>query len=741
MGSITDQLLSGDIGQAKKPEQKKSIVDQLLEAGPGFEPQKATIGGEETVAPVYTGRERTGAISTITNEPITRPVDVQPGQQPGFGTMVETGLVDDPGTQMDILSKRMGIPRERFGTAGGQIVYRGDDGKLYPAMPGGRTPGGYKKLGAGMVSHSPEIALGTLGAAAGPFGAALGAAGGAGIRKGIGSLAYNEPQEIWGEGYIPDLGSNIGRIGVAAGTAALGEKLLGGGAIRAHDLAKGRKGAALMKAAGRSREQINPAEVKEIEMLGRKHGVDLITPQTTRNPELVGTFNLLGDMPETAEKVYGIRRKQFEQINDAIGNYLDSIAPSTTTPGEAGRRAVEASQGALGAPKQAARKASKAYYDEAKQLRGIDVSPTMEKIDGLMEAAPRGGAEQKALKRIRNMITRKGKDAEGNPIEIPEDRVAVLDKIKKEINSMWKKDPQTAPDKEAQGAINSVLDDMLTSIDEQAPVYGQARGAYAEKMQDLGAEELQKSKLGQVAKLEGDKAEKAAHTLFSPGQSSPEAVEIAKEGIVRHGGQDAWDELLRVHVQNNLDKIKETAGGTGIQNIGGLLRKKLFGDPQQRKIMKAAMTDQQYQNFDDFMKVMDRAGLILQKESATATRQVKIEDLKQKAEIPFVSAILKTAAYPMRTPLKTGIDKFHDWLFTERNKHLLDLMSSPKAAKQLQSMLQLKPGSQKFLRQLGTFLSTSGAVPVKRDLELSRSQVPPPPPLQGIPGLPPRGQR
>lgn len=731
MGSITDQLLSGNIGQEKKPKQKKSIVDQLLDAGPGFQPTKATIGGKETVAPLYTGKEPTGAISTITNEPITRPVDVKPGQQAGFGAMIETGFVDDPGTQMDILSKRMGIPRDRFGVVEGKIVYMGDDGKMYPAMPSGRTPGGYKRFAAGMVSHSPEIVLGTLGASGGPFGAALGSIGGAGIRQGVGSLVYNEPQKTWGEGYIPDLDSNIGELVVAGGTAALGEKVLGGGAIRAHDVVRGREGAALLKAAGRSRAQINPAEVKEIEMLSRKHGIDLVTPQTTRNPELVGTFNLLGDMPETAEKVYGIRRRQFEQINDAIGDYLDSIAPSTTSPGEAGRRAAEASQSAVDAPRQAARKASQAYYDEAKQLRGIDIAPTVEKIDGMLGATPRGGAEQRALTRIRNMITRKGKDADGNPIDVLEDRVAVLDKVKKEVNGMWKKDPQSAPDKEAQGAINAVLDDMLSSIDKQAPVYGEARRAYAGKMQDLGAEELRKSKLGQVAKLGGDKAETAAHVLFSPGQSSPEAVAIARQGIVSQGGEEAWNGLLRVHVQNALDSVKETMGGSGIQNIGGRLRKKLFGDPQQRKIMKAAMTKEQYQNFDDFMKVLDRAGLILQKESATATRQVKIEDLKRRAEIPFVSSALKTLAYPMRTPLKTGIDKFHDWLFTQQNKNLLDLMSSPKAARQIQNMLRLKPGSQKLLRQLGTFVSTSGAVPVRQGLARSRTPDSPPPASPG----------
>lgn len=732
MGSIVDSLLSGNINQ-EKPKKLVSIVDQLLSGAtmpPGTKGVVADVGGQQQLGVMQTGQEPTGAISTITGKPITEPAGTQSPQQVGFGTMLETGIVDDPGTQMDILSKRMGIPRDRFGIAEGQIVYRGDDGILYPAMPGGRTPGGYKKLGANMVAHSPEIILGTTGAAAGPWGAALGAIGGAGIRKGLGAALYDEPQEIWGEGKLPDLDSNIGRMAVAGGTAALGEKYLGGGIIRGHDAVLGRKGAQLTKAAGRGRERINLPEVLEIEMLGKKHGIDLTTPQTTRSAELVSRFNMLGDYPETADRVFGIRKKQFDQINNAIGEYLDTIAPPTTTPGGAGRRAVEAATEAVGAPRKAATKASQKYYDEAKQIRGVDIGSTVEKVDALMDVAPRGSAERRSLQKIRNMITRQEKDASGNLIDVPEDRIASLDKIKKEINGMWEKDPKTAPDKEAQGSINAVLDDMLTSVDEQVPVYKQARDAYSSKMKDLGAEELQKTKLGQVAKLEGDKAEKAAHVLFSPSQSSPEAVAIAKEGIIREGGEDAWNELLRVHAQNALESVKETASGSGIHNIGGKWRKKLFGDPQQRKNLKAAMSKQQFENLDDFMKVLDRAGLILRKESETATRMISGERAKREAEIPFISAGLKTMAYPLRTPLKTAIDKFHEYLFIQRNKGLIELMDSPKAARQLKRMLQLKPESQTLIRQLGTFLSTSGAVPVKRDLELSIAPTSPPPMIQ-----------
>ena len=86
--------------------------------------------------------------------------------------------------------------------------------------------------------------------------------------------------------------------------------------------------------------------------------------------------------------------KQYGQINKAVNDWLDSFAPPTTTPGEAGRRGIEAAKGAMEAPYQAARGASHKLYEEAKQIRGVDISPAVEKIDSLLGEAPAGGMER-----------------------------------------------------------------------------------------------------------------------------------------------------------------------------------------------------------------------------------------------------------------------------------------------------------------------------------------------------------
>lgn len=687
-------------------------------------PVRTDIGGEPGMYPLYDPQQPTGEISTITGKPIMEPSPVRPHQQAGFGTMVETGIVDDPGTQMNILSKRLGIDRERFGVVEGQIVYRGDDNVLYPAQPGG-----FKQFGAEMVAHSPEIALGTLGAPAGPVGAALGAIGGAGMRKGAGSLLYDEPQKVWGEGKLPDLDSNIGRLTVAGGTAFVGDKYLGGGMVRGVDRTKGAQGIRLIKAAGRGREQIELPKVQEIDMLAKKYGIDLIPPQTTKRPELIEEFKRLSGMPETADAAGQVLDKQKSQIYDAVAQFLDSFAPATTTPGTAGRKAVSAAEKAMEAPAKAAQKASKDFYRQAKQIRGVDIADTMKTVDGLIDQAPRGSAERKSLEKIKGMITRETEDATGKAIKVPEDRVLVLDKVKKEINAMWKQKPYDAPTAEAQVSINKVLDDMLTSIDDQVPVYAQARKTYQDTMKAMGADELTATKIAELTRLSGDKAEDAARKLFSPTQSSPDIVKETKRLMLKHGEKSGWDELLRVHLQNSFDSVKETATG----NIGAALRKKVFGDKQQQKILKAAMTKQQYRNYEDFMTVLDHAGVIFGGiGSPTATRQEGLRRARRAAGLPLISTAIEFAKQPTSVPfLRRTAEGLEEFLFRGHNERMMKAMSSPEAAKQLQAMLRLKPESQKLIRQLGTFLAVSGAVPAKRGLERSATPETPPPTIRG----------
>ncbi len=680
MGSVTDQLLSGDIGGQDKEKPRRSVVDQLLEGGPGVKGTKATIGGEEGVYPLQTGREPTGAISTITGEPISRPVDVDTGQKPGFGAMVEQGFVDDPGTKMDILSKRMGIPRERFGVAEGKIVYLADDGKLYPAMPSGRTPGGYGRLGAGMVSHGPEIALGSLAAPAGPGAAFLGAAGGEGIRKSIGNLAYGEPQTISG---------NVKDMAVAGTLGAAGEKLARTG-IGLHDVARGRKAAGLMKLAGREVERMNPADVRRIKGMADDLGIELWTPELTRSNELAARFRLLGDLPVTADKVGQLRMKRYKEINDAVQNWLDSFAPPSTTAESAGREAVGAAKEGIGAAKAVRQAKARPLYKKAyKTTLDEDVA------EGLMgDPAIKG-----AVNRVRKdpVYSRELKSVDENNLQ-------VFDLAKRQIDDQIKAAQRKGNNNRAR-ILQESKDYLVEVLDETSPDYKKARQVFGDESEAVEQLTGKKQTVGKLASLEGNDIEKAADYAFAPSKSSPEVVRRVKEVVKKRRGKKAWDALLRTHLKGKLRDVAKTDTG----NLGGQLRKKLFSDLDQREILQEAMTPTQFKNFENLMEVLERTAITTGQESTSIPRAFSASQMSEEAG-GFLGKAQRVVSHPLYS-WKRGISDWRARLRSEKyQEKLLDAMTDERTTGQLQRMLQLKPGSRKFLTQLGTFLAIVGGI-------------------------------
>ncbi|HUU53031.1 MAG TPA: hypothetical protein VMW44_00145, partial [Candidatus Bathyarchaeia archaeon] len=625
---------------------------------------------------------------TITSKPEMKPVPVDV-KRAGFGTLTQAAIVDDPETKLNILSKGMGIPRERFGMVKGRPVYQGDDGILYYVTPKNEK---LKGMAAEQIAHSPATVLATVGAAAGPAGAGLGAIAGESIRKITGSLIYKEPQKPL---------ETLKDLAVEGGLAYVGTKYLGGGTIKAIDRSKGKAGATLIRLAESERKWMKPHEIKRIDELAKKWKIQLFSPQTTKSNELIARFNLLGDLPVTADKIGRARLKQYAEINDAVNKWLNTFGKATTTPRGAGEKGVEVAGKAIQRAKDARTLAAKSQYDEAMKVKGLDISGTMSEIDTMLKTAPRGTPEQRSLNRIKTMLTRTAKDAKGNEIKIPEDRLEVLDKVKKAINGMWKKDPKSAPEINEQRSINKILESMLSKIDEEVPIYKEARKIFQEG--SPAVTRLTKGKVGEIAKLQGDKIENAAKMIFSPSQSSPEIIASAKPQIIKQGGQKAWDALLRVHLkQRYRDTVK-----TGTQNIGGQLRKKIFGDIDQREILKAAMSKPQYKNFNDLMEVLERTGLTAGKESTTVPRLVSAAQLSEEAA-GLSGKVMRAVAYPLYTGKRIIVD-FRLKLKSEKYMDMLaDAMIAPETSKQLQTMLQLKPGSQKLIQQLSAFLTLVG---------------------------------
>ena len=713
MSDIATDILEGNIG--KKQEKKKTpSVDLATEILEGLTPFQAKIGGETGVHFLQMEEEPTGKVSTITTKPEMKPVDVDV-KRAGFGTLTQAAIVDDPETKLNILSKGMGIPRERFGIVKGRPVYQGDDGILYYVTPAKEN---LKRILAEQVAHAPATIMGTFGATGGPWTAALGAAGGEGLRKALAALVYKEPQTAL---------RNIKDMSIEAALAYGGEKVVGRGTIRAMDVTKGRQGARLIKAAGRGRERISLTETKQIEALGKKHGITLLPPQTTRSPELISRFNILADLPETADRIGGVKRAQAEQVQKAITKMLDSIAPPTTTAETAGMAGVKAAKTGIQAAKTVrANKAAPLYKKAFESDTRVNIKPIIDIISDELQTA-KGEIRSQLLKAkdllMKPDITGKAKpqvsklvDASGKPLTkviIPEWDTTLkgLHAAKMQLDDIIAGARQTGLGNTVKRNYTKIREALLAQMDTASPDYAKARKIFSGESEVFEQLAGKKRMIGRLAKLEGDDVEKAAGLLF---RSSPEIVKKARPVIVKYGGEDAWNALLRTHLQKSFESIKETVTG-GVTNLGGRFRQKVFGDISQRNILETAMTKAQFKNLEDFATVLDRTGLILGRESTTATRLIQLEKFGGMG-----AQIAKGVAYPLHTWKMTVYNKVMNILGGRYSENLADAMLSPKAAKQLESMLQLKPGSQKLLQQLGTFVTLVGGGHLLRESEKKR---------------------
>lgn len=629
----------------------------------------------------------------------------EPADPASFSAEFSAGLTSDPQAKIIEYAQARGISPDRYGIEDGEIFYRDDDGKFYYETAQKKTriapgidisPGKLKRAAAGIATHIPEIVLGTLAIPGGPGAVAVASAGGSLIRSGAAKLFTEDPTtpagialKAGGAGAIGGVGEIPARIGIGL-----------------RQISKGAKGARLARGAGRDRLRMSAVETQRMEALGRKYGIKLFSPQTTGSSELIARFNFLGDIPVTQDMIRKGKMKQLAETDAAIKRYVDTFVSPKTTRLKAGEKVVELAKAQIRKVKGIRSKITKPYYDEVKDVVGVDISSTMGKIDGLLDEAPRGSSEYAAINKVKKMLQREIADPEGKVLLVPEDRLKLLDKVKKSINSKWKKDWQKAPEIETQNELNGILKSMLAETDKISGAYAKARKLHGKASPMV--EKFTKGRIGELAKLEGENIAKAAKVLFNAQDLTPEILLRAKRSILRQkGGQEAWDNILGIHMRAKISGIKETVTG-GTANIGGWFRQKMWGDPAQREMMKVAMNPKQFETLEEFMEVLDKTSLITGKESATASRLISAQKMQAEAT-GQIGKFIERSTRVMVTR-KRQIGDYINTIRTEKfQENLAEAMMSDRAARQLQKILKLDPKTEVFLKRVSLLLTQIAA--------------------------------
>jgi hypothetical protein len=432
-------------------------------------------------------------------------------------------------------------------------------------------------------------------------------------------------------------------------------------------------------------------------------GVTLTPGQATGLPSLLAKEDVLSsgsagsDNADIAATFYGGQR---QQLNQLYQDYLDKVSPASDKT-DAAMQFQQGTEDATRIVRQDANAAARPAYQQA-QAGGQVMSPDLAQ---LMDLPATKTALQDAAVDYQN---RTGKVAN---IDAPDFDLWNITKIKldEQVNKA-----RQAGDYSNADAIGSVRDRLRDNLDAAYPSYQTARDLAAPG-QRLAAR-LQAS-LGPPGT--GDEtARQATAGIFGPGGINPRAVAEARDAFAASGRTDEWQAGTRAYLQDLFDTASKGPEGLNPAN----LRKAVWGDPNTRAAMQAALTPEQFQGLDNVMGTLEAVARSKGMNSLTAPRTVGRQELLDTAGstagvrgVRFLGAALSPSSYMQG--FKPAADSLANWMTTRNVGKFAsqifgnpDLGLSPGAGMNfLREAANLAPGSRELITRTGEFLGQQQA--------------------------------
>jgi hypothetical protein len=146
-----------------------------------------------------------------------------------------------------------------------------------------------------------------------------------------------------------------------------------------------------------------------------------------------------------------------------------------------------------------------------------------------------------------------------------------------------------------------------------------------------------------------------------------------------------------------------------------MLRAQLFGNPDTRASLQAAMGPQQFQGLDNYMSVLEAAARSRGMNSLTAPRQATAAELKQAADsggagaLRFAGSIAQDITNPLHgfgvgTAAKAGLNSVADRVTAANLRNMTARIFSPDGMQFLQQMAGISPMSNRAISASSEFL-------------------------------------
>jgi len=606
-----------------------------------------------------------------------------------FGTLTRAATVDDPQTRLRIFARARfpNLPEaealSRVGTVGNEVIYLGDDGKIYRDTPPGLL-GGAKELGASIVGRPLTTAGATIGgivgAAGGPLGAAggatLGAAGGRGFEKVYTNVAEGEPQTV---------GGNVRSMATEGGFA-------GGGSLMGSAIGK-----VLERGMARDIRRLDPTKVSEITAKATREGIDLNAAQATNLPSLKAKFDTLSVMPTSRDIISEGAERQSRQSASAVERFLQRVSPAEGLD-EAGIAARDAAKRVISDlvedRSSKARPLYEAAFQRAEQAGGIPPE-IMAQARSLMERPAMIEAGKKAVQIAKN---------EGIDLADPRQSLKGMHYMKLALGDMIGA-PKEGLGKVERAQFTNLKNQLVRIMDDLSPDYAEARKVFAHYSPAVN--DIKEGIVSRLADMTDETAFKAAQTVFG-GNLSPKTVQRTRELFMRSGMTEQWDGLLRAYLQKTWEQAgKQTMTGGGAITQAPKWRAMLWGSPQQKRILEASMEPGQRAAMGDLMDVFEAVARTASAGQGSQTMP-RMEGARLLREEAGSSMLSKGATALSPQTIGTRLSNYLDEV--KLGKHaekLAEIITSKDGINKLRELKRLSPNDKRFIQGASTLFGVT----------------------------------
>jgi hypothetical protein len=462
-----------------------------------------------------------------------------------------------------------------------------------------------------------------------------------------------------------------GEVALAGGLGAFAEVL--GPAYQAFKETRAAKGLEVArKELSETIKRLAPGKeaVQAIEKLtGVKVG--LFKAQQTMQPSTLLKQRLLPQLDAGSQQAAKALEKQNKEVFEATSELINKVAgPEVVETGT--KRFRTAAQLAIDAGKEKRKIATKGIYDQAFKVGGdVNLSSTNSLIDDILGEAPKGSDFKKVGLRLQKLIS---------PIrEGEQPTLRQLQKAKMSMQDII----DGVGDKAVSGPIKAEVVQVKRELVNQMSKASKLFRAAEDKFMEMSpaVKELEDSLVGAAAKFKDINLQNISSRIFSP-NANPAVIKQAKK-VIDGVDPGAWDDMMRVEFQRRvggMQDLVEDLPGEIAGNTPDQLRRAIFGNPEKRRTLLAALSGEQKKNFVYLEDVLRRASAGRQAGSPTEPFKQAIEKMKG-AAVVLREYIFK----PREVFLKSGERK----IFDRNVEKLTDILFDPKWAPNLKELRKL----------------------------------------------------